>query len=69
MHFIFVGIMIWIGLAIAPIVVGLMIAVIPFVLGAILGGTVVGLITQSGAGVLIGGVIGGITPYVLFNRS
>ncbi len=69
LHFIFIGIMIWIGIAIAPTVVVLVLMAVPFVLGAIVGGTLLGLITQSGEGVLIGGVIGGIIPYVLINRS
>ena len=36
MHWIFVGIMIWIGLAIAPYVIGLIIVAIPFLIGGII---------------------------------
>ena len=69
MHWIFVGIMIWIGLAIAPAVLSLAIVVIPFIIGAFIGGLGLGLLTQSAGGALIGAIIGGILPYILMNKS
>jgi len=69
MHWIFVGILIWIGLSIAPAVLGLMIFAIPFVIFGFIGALIVGMTTQSAGRVLLGGLIGGIAPYILFNRS
>jgi len=69
MHWIFVGILIWIGLSIAPAVLGLMIFAIPFVIFGFIGALIVGMTTQSAGGVLLGGLIGGISPYILFNRG
>jgi len=69
MHWIFVGIMIWIGISIAPAVLGLMIFAIPFVIFGIIGALIVGMTTQSAGGVLLGSLIGGIAPYILFNQD
>jgi hypothetical protein len=68
MHWIFVGIMIWIGLAIAPYVIGLFIAAIPFLIGGIIGGiSLMALTSEPGWG-LLGFLAGGIAPYMLMNR-
>ena len=40
MHWIGVGILIWIGLAIAPAVIGFVLVAIPFVVGAFIGGAI-----------------------------
>jgi hypothetical protein len=69
MHWIFVGIMIWIGLSIAPAVLGLVIYAIPFVIFGFIGALVIGLTTQSAGGALLGGLIGGIAPYIIFKRG
>ena len=69
MHWIFVGIMIWIGLAIAPAIIGLIIIVLPFIVCGFIGALILGLITQSAGWAVIGGLIGGIAPYIIFNRS
>ena len=69
MHWIFVGIMIWIGLAIAPAVLGLIIFAIPFVIFGFVGALILGLLTQSAGAAILGCLIGGLAPYVIFNRS
>lgn len=61
--------MIWIGLAIAPAILSLVIIVMPFIIGAFIGGIAIGILTQSGEGALIGAIIGGIVPYILLNKS
>ena len=59
--------MIWIGLAIAPAVITLAFAAIPFVVGAIIGGLIGGAITHDGGGIFLCASIGGALPYVVFN--
>ena len=58
--------MIWIGLAIAPAVITLAFAAIPFVIGAIIGGLIGGAITHDGGGIFLCAIIGGALPYVVF---
>lgn len=69
MHWIIVGILIWIGLAIAPAVIGLTAYLLPGAFfGLILG--VIGIsITGTFPGFLWGAVIGAIAPYVIMNWS
>lgn len=65
MHWIMVGILIWIGLAIAPVVIGAALIVIPFVffvgVGAILGFQ----ITEGAGGAWMGGLLGACVAYKL----
>lgn len=68
MHWIGVGILIWIGLAIAPAVIGLVLVAIPFVIGAVIGGAIGASITEGGGGLLLGAIIGGILPYFIYSR-
>jgi hypothetical protein len=69
MHWIFVGVMIWIGLAIAPAVLGLVALLLPGIFfGAIF--AVIGvLITGDFVGFFWGGLIGAILPYIVMNWS
>lgn len=67
MHWIGIGILIWIGLAIAPAVITLAFAAIPFVIGAIIGGLIGSAITHDGGGIFLCAIIGGALPYVVFN--
>jgi hypothetical protein len=67
MHWIGVGILIWIGLAIAPAVIGLVLVTIPFVIGAVIGGAIGASITQGGGGLLLGALLGGILPYWIYS--
>lgn len=67
MHWIGVGILIWIGLAIAPAVIGLVLVTIPFVIGAVIGGAIGASITQGGGGLLLGALLGGILPYCIYS--
>ena len=53
MHWIGIGILIWIGLAIAPAVITLAFAAIPFVIGAIIGALIGGAITHDGGGIFL----------------
>ena len=69
MHWIYVGIMLWIGLTIAPYVIGLAIAAIPFFIGGIIGAVVLSALTQEPAWGLIGFIVGGIFPYVIMGRD
>ena len=69
MHWIIVGILIWIGLAVAPFVVGFIILAIPFVVFGTIGALGLGSLTQSAGGAFLGLLIGGILPYLLFNIS
>ena len=68
MHWIFVGIMIWIGLAIAPYVIGLIIVAIPFLIGSIIGGISLMALTSDPGWALFGFIAGGIAPYMLMDR-
>lgn len=69
MHWIIVGILIWVGLAIAPAVIGLAVYLLP---GAFFG-LIVGLIGISMTGTFLGffwgAIIGAIAPYVIMNWS
>ena len=67
MHWIGIGILIWIGLAIAPAVLTLAFAAMPFVIGAIIGALIGGAITHDGGGIFLCAIIGGVLPYVVFN--
>jgi len=67
MHWIFVGIMIWIGLAIAPYVIGLIIVAIPFLIGDIIGGISLMAFTSEPGWALFGFIAGGIAPYMLMD--
>ena len=68
MHWIFVGIMIWIGLAIAPYVIGLIIVAIPFLIGGIIGSISLMALTSEPGWALFGFIAGGIAPYMLMDR-
>lgn len=68
MHWIFVGIMIWIGLAIATYVIGLIIVAIPFLIGGIIGGISLMALTSEPGWALFGFIAGGIAPYMLMDR-
>ena len=68
MHWIVIGILIWIGLAIAPTVIGLVLVSIPFAIGALIGGLIGAWVTKDPSGMVIGALIGGILPYVIFNK-
>ena len=68
MHWIGVGILIWIGLAIAPAVIGLVLVAIPFVIGALIGGAIGASLTDGGGGLLLGAIIGGILPHFIYSR-
>ena len=72
MHWIGIGILIWIGLAIAPAVITLAFAAIPFVIGAIIvvigaiiGGLIGGAITHDGGGIFLCAIIGVALTYIL----
>lgn len=69
MHWIGVGILIWIGLAIAPTVIGLILFSLPFVIcGGI--GAVIGLnIAEQATGFWIGLLLGGLAPYLWYARD
>ena len=69
MHWIYVGIMLWIGLMIAPYVIGLIVTTIPFFIGGIIGLLVFSALTQEPAWGLIGFIVGGVFPYVIMNRD
>jgi hypothetical protein len=69
MHWIMVGILIWIGLAIAPAVIGLILVSLPFLIGGAIGAAIGLTMTQSTAGLIIGLLIGGIVPYFIFFRE
>jgi uncharacterized membrane protein len=69
MHWIVIGVLIFIGFSLAPLVIAAAIVAIPFVVGAIVGGVLGGLIFQDIGPVLIGALIGGILPYVLMSRT
>ena len=68
MHWIFVGIMIWIGLAIAPYFIGLIIVAIPFLIGSIIGGISLMALTSEPGWTLFGFIIGENAPYMLMDR-
>ena len=68
MHWIGVGILIWIGLAIAPAVIGFVLVAIPFVIGAFIGGAIGASITQGGGGLFLGAIIGGCLPYLIYSK-
>jgi hypothetical protein len=68
MHWIYVGIMIWIGLAIAPYVIGFIIAAIPFIIGGLIGGFTLMALTSEPGWALFGFIAGGIAPYILMDR-
>ena len=68
MHGIYVGIMIWIGLAIAPYVIGFFIVAIPFLIGSIIGGISLIALTSEPGWALFGFIAGGIAPYILMDR-
>ena len=69
MHWIMVGILIWVGLAIAPTIIGLILLALPFVIGGAIGAVTGLAITQTGTGLVIGLLIGGVLPYVLIMRK
>lgn len=62
MHWIGVGILIWIGLAIAPTVIGLILLSLPFVICGTVGALVGLAISQSGSGFFIGLLLGFLVP-------
>ena len=65
MHWIGVGIMIWIGLQIAPAILGLVIWLLPGAFGAAAGALLLGLISQNATGAWLGALFGGIGLHVL----
>ena len=69
MHWIMVGILIWVGLAIAPTIIGLILLALPFVIGGAIGAVMGLAITQTGTGLVIGLLVGGVLPYVFFFRD
>ena len=66
MHWIIVGILIWVGLAIAPTIIGLILLALPFVIGGAIGAVTGLAITQTGTGLVIGLLVGGVLPYIFF---
>lgn len=69
MHWIGVGILIWIGLAIASTVIALILLSLPFVICDGIG-AVIGLATsQSATGFWIGLLLGGLAPYLWYARD
>jgi hypothetical protein len=68
MHWIYVGIMIWIGLVIAPYVIVFVIAAIPFVIGGLIGSFTLMALTHEPGWVFLGFIAGGIAPYILMDR-
>jgi len=69
MHWIMVGILIWVGLAIAPAVIGLILLALPFVIGGAIGAVIGLAITQTGTGLVIGLLVGGFLPYGFILRK
>ena len=69
MYWIGVGILIWIGLAIAPIVIGLIMLALPFVIGGGIGAVIGLAITQLVTGLVVGFLIGGLAPYFFLLRE
>ena len=69
MHWIFVGIMIWIGLTIAPYIIGLIISIMPFFIGGIIGLIVLAALTKEPGWALFGFIAGGFIPYILMDKS
>ena len=68
MHWILVGILIWIGLAIAPAVINFIAILLPFVVGATIGVILLAALTQNGGWIIIGFIVGGVAPYVIYNK-
>ena len=60
MHWIGIGILIWIGLAIAPVLIGMVLWLLPGAFGAATGALALGLLTQSLSGAWLGALIGGV---------
>ena len=69
MHWIGVGILIWIGVQVAPAIIGLICWLLPGAFGAVVGALFLGLLTQSAQGALIGAAVGGIGLHILIWRS
>ncbi len=69
MHWIGVGILIWIGLAIAPTVIGLILFSLPFVICGGIGALVGLVISQSATGFWIGLLLGGLAAYPWYARD
>ena len=68
MHWIYVGIMLWIGLTIAPYIVGFVLSMIPLFLGAVIGFVVLAALTQDLGWAVLGLFLGGLAPYVWMDR-
>lgn len=60
MHWIGVGILIWIGLSIAPALISMVLWLLPGAFGAAAGALALGLLTQSLGGAWFGALIGGV---------
>ena len=68
MHWIYVGIMLWIGLTIAPYIVGAVLSMIPLFLGAVIGFVAFAALTQDLGWAFLGLFLGGLAPYVWMDR-
>lgn len=68
MHWIIVGILISIGIAIAPTVIAMALYSLPFIIGAFLGCLIGASISPDGFGLFFGGLVGGILPYIIYAR-
>lgn len=65
MHWIFVGIMIWIGLALAPVVIEIAIFLLPGIFFGFIAALIGVAVTGTIGGFVGGAIIGAIAPYFL----
>ena len=69
MHWIGVGIMVWIGLKITPAILGLVIWLLPGAFGAATGALILGLMFHSLGGAWLGALLGGLGLHILIWKN